>query len=1020
MDYYNTKKEILIEEIKRLKSENDILTASDNGFKILFEQTEKSILIINRKGKILNANKSALEHFRLKDIEKGLNMISDFLCDDGATLKDKIEHNKSRFKARVYIEGNPEEIICNIYKKNDNYILCLFSFPEKSSKDSLMLSSEYYRLLDSLDIGINLIGKDFRIKFTNKALLENKQNKINFLNRKCYEVYPHSRTDEPCPDCPVKKTFEDGGIHSKIIHSDLNADTTFDKVTASPVRDEKGEIIGAIEFIVNKNNNPNNRLYEENIFNTKNIINSLPTPVFIKDLKGKYILCNRNFAESIGKSENEIIGKSESDLFSESYAETFRKGDKTAIEKGFSEELIENITSENINGNNSFIIKKIPYSVDGKLIGIVGNIIDITEIKESRNQLSEQKSYLSNIIENANIMIIVLDLNGKITLFNKMAETITGYSREEVLGKNYFEYFVPKDKYPKVYESFLNFSKSKIVKYDNYENYIRTKSGEERYISWRDSANIYDNKVTGMISFGIDMSSAKTAEDAVVKLTYAFEQTSSAILLADKNGIVKYTNPAFTKITGYTAEDVKNGGKDFFSSIFPDEIIVKSIRDKIDSGESWYDEIQNKRKNGETYWESNSVSPVKNDFGQLIGYIVIKNDISDYKISYSNLKAQKEKSDEYARLMNLVTSNFSREFTTPLINILGYTEILGNEMNDKWHIEMIEDINRSGKRLLRSISLISKLSNLESGNISVSFQKCNLIKIINDVLPEFSDRISNKDVELIFKENDGRELFIESDLLIVKEIIGNLLENSIRFTDKGFIKVETGRVAEDGKYYALLSINDSGSGFTDNKHDINKTNNSVHITNEDKGFIVNISSYMAKLLNGSLTVNYDKNSGTNYMFKIPLSQDDEFYSEYGNISEDKSDSNVKSSAIKNPGKQKILLVEDNIANLNIIEIFLHDLYEIDSATTGEEAIIKSGITKYNLIIMDISLGSGLNGISTLKEIRKNKEYVDTPVLAVTGFALSDDRDNIMRAGFNEYLAKPFTRKQLLYMVKKLL
>jgi CheY-like chemotaxis protein len=177
---------------------------------------------------------------------------------------------------------------------------------------------------------------------------------------------------------------------------------------------------------------------------------------------------------------------------------------------------------------------------------------------------------------------------------------------------------------------------------------------------------------------------------------------------------------------------------------------------------------------------------------------------------------------------------------------------------------------------------------------------------------------------------------------------------------------------------------------------------------------------MAKLLNGTLTVNYEKNSGTNYLLKIPLSQDDEFYSEYHNNPDEITDGLMEAPDIKNSPKSKILLVEDNIANLNIIEIFLHDLYEIDSTTTGEEAIIKSGITKYDLIIMDISLGSGLNGISTLKEIRKNKEYINIPVLAVTGFALSDDRDNIIRAGFNEYLAKPFTRKQLLYMVKKLL
>ena len=130
---------------------------------------------------------------------------------------------------------------------------------------------------------------------------------------------------------------------------------------------------------------------------------------------------------------------------------------------------------------------------------------------------------------------------------------------------------------------------------------------------------------------------------------------------------------------------------------------------------------------------------------------------------------------------------------------------------------------------------------------------------------------------------------------------------------------------------------------------------------------------MAKLLNGNISLESERGKGSKFFLKIPLHEDDEFISEYY-LNEQNDFASKQNYPNTQDSKPNILLVEDNITNINIVEIFLQNLYNIDSTTTGEDAIAKTLAKKYDLIIMDINLGQGLNGIMTVQEIRKNKNY----------------------------------------------
>jgi PAS domain S-box-containing protein len=150
------------------------------------------------------------------------------------------------------------------------------------------------------------------------------------------------------------------------------------------------------------------------------------------------------------------------------------------------------------------------YDAAGKFAGTFGIFRDITESKVTREELSNAKEYAEKLIQTANAIVVGLDGEGNITVFNEAAERVTGYRKDELCGRNWFEVLVPKDRYPAVWEVFNRLMAGGLVR--NFENPILTKSGEERYIAWQNSEILEHGSVVGTVSFGMDLTERRRAE----------------------------------------------------------------------------------------------------------------------------------------------------------------------------------------------------------------------------------------------------------------------------------------------------------------------------------------------------------------------------------------------------------------------------------------------------------------------------------------------------------------------------
>jgi CheY-like chemotaxis protein len=127
----------------------------------------------------------------------------------------------------------------------------------------------------------------------------------------------------------------------------------------------------------------------------------------------------------------------------------------------------------------------------------------------------------------------------------------------------------------------------------------------------------------------------------------------------------------------------------------------------------------------------------------------------------------------------------------------------------------------------------------------------------------------------------------------------------------------------------------------------------------------------------------------------------------------------QSNNSENKKRRSLLIVEDDDINLSVIVAFLSKEYDIDTATSGLEAIEKANAKKYDAVLMDINLGSGITGIEVTKELRNNADYANTPILAITAFAMEGDKEEFLAAGCTAYISKPFTRSEILALIKKI-
>jgi len=456
-------------------------------------------------------------------------------------------------------------------------------------------------------------------------------------------------------------------------------------------------------------------------------------------------------------------------------------------------------------------------------------------------------------------------------------------------------------------------------------------------------------------------------------------------------------------------------GESIFSFIHPDETEkVKSVFKNISGKEKQTLEFRLRHKSRAYIWCEVSFRFLKDDDNRTEIIAVIR-DISERKKYEEEILKARSKEEEMSKLKSNFLSNLSHEFRTPLNGIIGFAEILKSETNNEDHRDYAGRIYRSGKRLLTTLSSILNLSALENNIPETNLINVELNNFVETVYDYFKDSDVNKNLRFeISQDREDVNVFI--DKMLLEQSLINILDNAFKFTIEGNISIEIKQVHKSGRQYGAVIIRDTGIGipqnnFSDIFEDFKQISEGYSRKYEGLGLGLPVAKRMIELIDGKIEFESKVGKGTTFYIYLPLSAPkDLLVNDVHNVS--------RQSGLTKHAQNKILYVEDNEINYFLMKKFLKDMFIVENASTGEEAIEKIKQEDYTLILMDINLGIGINGVETLKRIRKNNKHKETRVAAVTGYALPSDREKLLNNGFNELITKPFTKQEILSFINQ--
>lgn len=403
-----------------------------------------------------------------------------------------------------------------------------------------------------------------------------------------------------------------------------------------------------------------------------------------------------------------------------------------------------------------------------------------------------------------------------------------------------------------------------------------------------------------------------------------------------------------------------------------------------------------------------------------MGYRGADRDVTLRKLYERELIVAKEKAEESDRLKSSILSNMSHELRTPLNGILGFAEILQEELRESEYESMVDNIYNSGKRLMSTLNSIIMLSQLEAGKIKVSMKKVMLGPSISSVVKSLTFISSEKNIYI--NTSGIRSFSITTDDLLFKELMHQILDNAIKFTDRGGITIETLEAITSGNRWAVVKITDTGIGIDKTFNELifqefRQVSEGFGRKYQGSGIGLTISKKLIDLLGGKITL--ESESGKGSCFSIWLPCDQQVVNIPDSISAEVLTSREKVTALPKI-LPSILLVEDNLVNKELTILFLRNTCLVDHAADAATALAMVRSKQYQAILMDINLGIGMNGIEATQEIRQISEYTFTPIIAVTGCTIAEDTEQLYAAGCTGHIAKPFDKKNLIRMVKEAL
>ncbi|NOR51987.1 MAG: PAS domain S-box protein [Gammaproteobacteria bacterium] len=357
------------------------------------------------------------------------------------------------------------------------------------------------------------------------------------------------------------------------------------------------------------------------------------------------------------------------------------------------------------------------------------------------------------------------------------------------------------------------------------------------------------------------------------KLSRAVEQSHNAIVITDLNGKIEFVNPAFTHATGYSMEEALGNTPRIVKSGEQDKNFYQSMWDTLIRGDVWEGDLCNKRKDGTTFWEYNTISPLKDEAGKTTHYVAIKEDITARKKTVLELINARQDAEKSNQAKSEFLSNMSHELRTPMNAILGFSQLLSfdKSLNDEQK-DSVSEIMIAGNHLLELINDVLDFPKIESGVLNLSTESVNIVELVSKCVLLSKPIADSYGITIIHDDMDKQ--MVLADRMRFKQVMLNLLSNAIKYNcDQGTVEL---KIQVTKERMVRVTILDTGAGIKKEKLDeLFQPFNRLGAENSKvggAGIGLTISRKLVEMMGGNIGVNSELGVGSQFWFELPQGQ----------------------------------------------------------------------------------------------------------------------------------------------------
>lgn len=528
---------------------------------------------------------------------------------------------------------------------------------------------------------------------------------------------------------------------------------------------------------------------------------------------------------------------------------------------------------------------------------------------------------------------------------------------------------------------------------------------------------VLDNHFKGHLWQYTDVTAHRKYEKSLVaqeaKYRNIITNMNLGLIEVDTEDVIQYANQRFCEISGYAQDEIL-GKKAAQLFIINDSLQTLEHKMKLrEQGVSDYYQIQAKNKRGELRWWLISGAPNYNDKGEFIGSLGIHLDITEQKELEKELEIAKQKAEESAKGKETFLANMSHEIRTPLNAILGMIRELSIGQLTQKQSMYIKNAKIASQHLLSIVNNILDMSKIEAGEFQLEKRHFSLSKLIDETVNIMQINAKEKLLQLNIEiDTQGQDAYI-GDPARLRQILINLLGNSIKFTEKGSINLHC-EVSASHKIVKQLRFTISDTGIGMDKHYLkslfkkfSQEDLSIGRKYGGTGLGMAITYELVQLMKGNIEIDSQKGHGTTIKVMLPMSVGD-----VKKIEIEQYENNFDQLQGK-----RVLLVEDNEMNrLVATNTLLRHGMQVIEAENGNMAIEKLSKQSFNFILMDLQMPE-MDGISATNYIRQQMK-IDIPIIALTANAFKKEKEECLASGMNDYITKPFEENILLSVLLK--